>query len=111
MNKKEKLAIIKEAYSEYVERYLDDGIMTEEAAIDFITEDKALHEDGDIEHHRWYSLQKVVVQLPDGKHIQYPKILTSGDLSLEDLGEEYHLEDFNFVEPFMETVISYRLIK
>lgn len=53
--------------------------------------------DSYVDHHRWYSLQDVVVEL-EGHYIAYQKYIIQGDMGMRDMDLEYSVDDFSVVQ-------------
>lgn len=83
------------------EAYEDD-----ESIIEVITEcGDEVWVDPDIDMHRWYGLQDVVVKL--GEHyIAFQKYIITGDMGMCDMDLEYDLSDFSVVQPKTRTVVE-----
>ena len=71
----------------------------DDSIIEIITESDVIWSDSTIDHHRWYSLQTVVVNPINDVYIEFDKYIITGDMSLDDMGLHYSLDDFVEVVP------------
>jgi len=74
----------------------DNGDLPDNHILEIITEGETVWE-GEMDTHRWYILQEVVVAVGD-LFVWFQKYIITGDNSMSDMGLEYDLDDFALVE-------------
>lgn len=84
----------------------DISTITDEDIIEVVVEcSKEVWADSYIDHHRWYSLQDIVVEL-EGNFIAYTKYIIQGDNGMADMDLEYSVDYFAVVEKKERTVVE-----
>ena len=78
---------------------------TDKDLIEVMTEAEQVWSE-ELDKHRWYIVQNVVVEL-DGAFIMYEDYIITGDSSMWEMGLEYNLEKARIVERKERTEVYY----